>query len=135
MPRSHLSVLAPAAGFLLLAALLSGCGGGPDDSPAGGTAASGDHDHHSPEAAVTIRVEEDRFSPDEVTISRGETVTWHFDGDLPHGVQGIGDKAMSINSPLLEAGDWSHTFTQPGEYRYLCPIHPGMRGTIIVEEE
>ncbi|MGW0183786.1 cupredoxin domain-containing protein [Nocardia sp. NPDC003345] len=134
MPRSHRCVLAPAAGFLLIAALLSGCGAeGPETPPTGGTDTSGTHDHHSPDAAVTIRVEEDRFSPDEVTISAGETVNWHFDGDLPHGVQGIGDKAMSINSPLLEVGDWSHTFTQPGEYRYLCPIHPGMRGTIIVE--
>ncbi|NUS91880.1 MAG: copper-binding protein [Nocardia sp.] len=134
MLRPHRAVLVPAAGFVLVAALLSGCdSGGATEEPAKSTAA-GEHSQQSPEATVTVEVEEDRFSPADITISAGDTVAWHFDGDLPHGVQGIGDKAMGINSPLFEVGDWSHTFTQPGEYRYLCPIHPDMRGTITVEE-
>ena len=134
MPRPHRAVLVPAAGFVLVTALLSGCGS--DDSAVEATRspAFGEHSHHDPETTVTVEVEEDRFSPADITISAGDTVSWHFDGDLPHGVQGIGDKAMSINSPLFEVGNWSHTFTQPGEYRYLCPIHPDMRGTITVEE-
>ncbi|MET8799951.1 cupredoxin domain-containing protein [Nocardia sp. NPDC004568] len=134
MSRPHRAVLVPAAGFALVTALLSGCGAGDSTDEAPKSAASGEPSRHDSKATVTVEVEEDRFSPADITISAGDTVSWHFDGDLPHGVQGIGDKAMSINSPLFEVGDWSHTFTQPGEYRYLCPIHPDMRGTITVEE-
>ncbi|MCX0271112.1 cupredoxin domain-containing protein [Nocardia zapadnayensis] len=134
MSRVHRAVLVPAAGFALVTALLSGCGSGDATEEVAKTDPSGAHSRHDPEATVTVEVEDDHFSPGDITISAGDTVSWHFDGDLPHGVQGIGDKAMSINSPLFEVGDWSHTFTQPGEYRYLCPIHPDMRGTITVEE-
>ncbi|WP_063001129.1 cupredoxin domain-containing protein [Nocardia jinanensis] len=134
MPRAHRAVLVPATGFALVAALLSGCDSGSSADGATKSDTSGAHSQHAPEATVTVEVEEDRFSPADITISAGDTVAWHFDGDLPHGVQGIGDKAMGINSPLFEVGDWSHTFTAPGEYRYLCPIHPDMRGTITVEK-
>jgi plastocyanin len=37
---------------------------------------------------------------------------------------------------MLQPGDsYSHTFTTPGEYRYICIPHvlSGMRGTITVE--
>ena len=136
MPRPHPAVSVPAVGLALVATLLTGCGAsGPDTSGETSSAAAPDHAHPDPEVTVTVFVEEDRFSPAEVTISPGDTVAWHFNGDIPHGVQGIGDKAMAINSPLLEVGDWSHTFTAPGEYRYLCPIHPDMRGTITVEDD
>lgn len=134
MSRPHRAVSVSAAGFALVAALLSGCGsGGPEETEPTTTGVHESHSHPTPETTVTVFVEEDNFSPAELTISAGDTVTWHFDGDIPHGVQGIGDKAMGINSPLFEVGDWSHTFTAPGEYRYLCPIHPDMRGTITVE--
>lgn len=117
-----------------MAALLSGCGSGaPEETEPVQTSVHDSHAHPAPETTVTVFVEDDSFSPAEITISAGDTVTWHFDGDIPHGVQGIGDRAMGINSPLYEVGDWSHTFTAPGEYRYLCPIHPDMRGTITVE--
>ena len=29
-------------------------------------------------------------------------------------------------------GTFSHTFDQPGEYRYICALHPGMKGTVVV---
>ncbi|MEU1984296.1 plastocyanin/azurin family copper-binding protein [Nocardia sp. NPDC019395] len=132
MPRPRRAATAAAAGFTLVAALLSGCGS--DDAGTSGTDAPGTHSQQDPEATVTVFVEEDAFSPAEITIKPGDTVAWHFDGDLPHGVQGIGDKSMGLNSPLFEVGDWSYTFTAPGEYRYLCPIHPDMRGTITVAE-
>ncbi|MFC4124811.1 cupredoxin domain-containing protein [Nocardia rhizosphaerae] len=81
----------------------------------------------------TISVSDMTYSPAEITIKAGETVTWKFDDRAPHNVQGIGDKAMGINSPIITKGEWSYTFTQPGTYRYLCSLHPDMRGTVTVE--
>lgn len=74
-----------------------------------------------------------KFSPDAVAIKVGGTVTWNFADRFPHAVQGIGDSAMGINSPIFNRGQWSHTFTIPGTYRYLCPLHPDMHGTVTVQ--
>ncbi len=84
---------------------------------------------HQP-AAVTIDVHKMKFSPDNVTVKVGDTVTWKFSDKVPHAVQGIGDSAMGINSPIFDTGEWSYTFSVPGTYRYLCPLHPEMRGTV-----
>ncbi|GAB2722044.1 hypothetical protein GCM10027089_52480 [Nocardia thraciensis] len=81
----------------------------------------------------TVSVDNMKFSPSALTIRAGDTVTWKFSDSAPHGVQGIGDAALGINSPILTEGEWSHTFTSPGTYRYLCPLHPEMRGTITVQ--
>ncbi|MFI9506425.1 cupredoxin family copper-binding protein [Nocardia sp. NPDC052566] len=75
-----------------------------------------------------------KFSPADLTVKVGDTVTWKFSDKVPHNVQGIGDKAMGINSPIQQKGEWSYTFTVAGAYRYLCSLHPEMRGTITVEQ-
>ena len=33
---------------------------------------------------------------------------------------------------MATKGTFSHTFDQPGEYRYICALHPGMKGTVVV---
>ena len=39
----------------------------------------------------------------------------------------------NINSKTLEQNaKYSHTFTTPGTYPYICDIHPFMHGTIVV---
>ncbi|MEC3954939.1 cupredoxin family copper-binding protein [Nocardia sp. CDC153] len=87
----------------------------------------------APAAAATVEVKDMKFSPAEITIKAGDTVTWKFDDRAPHAVQGIGDVALGINSPIIHKGEWSHTFTTPGVYRYLCPLHPEMKGTVTVQ--
>lgn len=84
-------------------------------------------------AAVTVNVADMKFSPADITVKAGDTVTWKFDDKAPHAVQGIGDVALGINSPIIRKGEWSHNFTTPGTYRYLCPLHPDMKGTVTVQ--
>ncbi|MEU2091826.1 cupredoxin domain-containing protein [Nocardia beijingensis] len=124
---------------LACALLLSGCGGDESGSaatttrkPARPTTTVQQTGERKP-AAATVVVHGMKFSPDEVTVGVGDTVTWKFDDKVPHTVQGIGDKAMGINSPIFDKGEWSYTFTTPGTYRYLCSLHPEMRGTVTVE--
>lgn len=140
MRTLRLALLAAAAATAVLAA---GCSSGstestttaqaPATTTAEGGAAASDTPTGTQSAAVTITADDMKFSPDAVTISTGDTVTWKFADDVPHAVQGIGDSAMGINSPIFTSGEWSHTFTMPGTYRYLCPLHPEMRGTVTVE--
>ncbi|MGY2008735.1 cupredoxin domain-containing protein [Nocardia gipuzkoensis] len=121
------------------ALLLSGCGGDESGSaatttrkPARPTTTAQQTGERKP-AAATVAVDDMKFSPAEVTIKVGDTVTWKFDDKVPHSVQGIGDKAMGINSPIFDRGEWSYTFTTPGSYRYLCSLHPEMRGSVTVQ--
>ncbi|WP_280361746.1 plastocyanin/azurin family copper-binding protein [Nocardia wallacei] len=118
--------------------LLAGCGSGDSEktpNPATASTASGSSapTTDAPQSAVTVRVDNMAFSPASVTITVGGTVTWKFSDSAPHAVQGIGDAAMGLNSPIFRDGEWSHTFTTPGTYRYLCPLHPDMRGTVTVQ--
>ncbi|WP_067861407.1 cupredoxin domain-containing protein [Nocardia shimofusensis] len=143
MPILHRSSRARAIAALALTAstILAGCGSDDTDPAPATTATSvpgptgGRAEPSAPAAAaaVTVNVDDMAFSPGNVTVRVGDTVTWTFADSVPHSVQGIGDKAMGINSPILTTGEWSYTFTVPGEYRYLCSLHPDMRGTVTVE--
>ncbi|WP_227998602.1 cupredoxin domain-containing protein [Nocardia australiensis] len=129
------------AGFTFAALLLlTGCGSDKSTTapatttkaaPSATSSASASADKKS--AAVTVDVDDMKFSPADVTIKVGDTVTWKFSDKVPHTVQGIGDRAMGINSPIFDKGEWSYTFTAPGNYRYLCSLHPQMRGSVTVE--
>ncbi|MET7768619.1 cupredoxin family copper-binding protein [Nocardia sp. NPDC005366] len=138
---SHAKTARVVTGFVLAATvLLSSCGSGDSDSPATSTAKSPNAATSAPAntgarktAAVTVTVDDMSFSPENVTVKVGDTVAWKFSDRYPHSVQGIGDKAMGINSPIFTTGEWSYTFTAPGTYRYLCSLHPQMRGTVTVE--
>ncbi|MGS2808758.1 cupredoxin domain-containing protein [Nocardia sp. MW-W600-9] len=126
------------AGFVVAATLLvAGCSGDSGDAASTTTrkprpvTTTTTPTEHKP-TNLTIDVTGMKYSPADATIKVGETVTWKFSDKAPHNVQGIGDKAMGINSPIIDKGEWSYTFTQPGTYRYLCSLHPDMRGSITV---
>ena len=71
------------------------------------------------------------FSPMEVTVSAGSTVTWkNMDGE-PHTVASADGL---FRSPALDENDtYSFKFDKPGVYKYICSIHPKMRAAITVK--
>jgi plastocyanin len=83
---------------------------------------------HAEESKVTI--DNFTFSPAELKVKVGDTVTWSNHDDIPHTVVSAGkfrSKAMDTD------GTFSFTFTTAGEYKYFCSLHPHMTGTIKVE--
>jgi plastocyanin len=80
---------------------------------------------------ATVKIDNFAFAPATLTITAGTTVTWKNDDDSPHR---IGDKNGTFKSAALDTDDaFSHTFAAPGEYPYICTIHPYMVGKIIVK--
>jgi plastocyanin len=80
---------------------------------------------------ATVNIENFKFLPPALTVSAGTTVTWKNEDDSPHR---IGGKGGSFTSPALDTdGTFARTFTTPGEYSYICTIHPYMVGKIIVK--
>ena len=80
---------------------------------------------------ATVDIDNFAFAPATLTVSAGTTVTWKNEDDSPHR---IGDKDGTFKSAALDTDDtFSHTFGAPGEYPYICTIHPYMVGKIIVK--
>jgi len=78
----------------------------------------------------TVTVAKFKFAPAKVTIKRGDSVTWRFKKDpAPHNVKGGG----GIKSkPRISTGTYRKKFTKKGTFRYICGIHPNMKGTVVV---
>ncbi|HEX5620698.1 MAG TPA: plastocyanin/azurin family copper-binding protein, partial [Solirubrobacteraceae bacterium] len=77
-----------------------------------------------------------------VSISPGETVTWHFDGStMPHNAADsehgqTPEWAVPDHFVFVTSGDYPHQFATEGTYEFFCDAHPGaMDGTITVQDE
>jgi plastocyanin len=73
------------------------------------------------------------YSVNVLEVTVGDTVTWTNDDDgVTHTVTAADE---SFDSGLLAPGEsWSYTFTEAGEFEYLCTPHPWMRAKVIVSE-
>jgi amicyanin len=125
-PRSVVCLVAAAAA---LTTALAGCGS--SDSGSGNAASTASLS--APAGSKTVDVKNMAFAPSTITVHVGDTVTWKFEDRFPHSVHGVGQMGMVLNSPIFNTGQWSWTFTAPGEYDYNCQQHPEMTGKVIVE--
>ena len=81
--------------------------------------------------AVTIKIDNFAFTPPDLTVAAGTTVTWKNEDGEVHRVQ---DDHNGFSSAALDTDDsFSHTFATPGVYHYICSIHPYMVGEIVVK--
>lgn len=99
------------------------------DAPVGSAAASAAGTAAAD--AIEIEISGFAFSPAELTIARGTTVTWVNRDGTDHSIV---SEDGSVLSPAMGDGDtFSFTFTAAGVYPYICGFHPEMAGTIVVE--
>src|SRR5690606_22847486 len=100
--------------------------------------------HGSNEKEVTVRIIGNSFWPKNVQIAPGTTVTWinedvftfmagEFSGI--HNAVGISGPVPFVSPLLAHAEKFSFTFEKEGDYDYMCPPHPCMKGKIIVAAE
>jgi plastocyanin len=73
------------------------------------------------------------FSPADITVKKGATVTWTNNDSITHTV--TADSGNTFDSGNLEPGKtFSHTFNDTGTFAYHCNIHPNMTGKVTVTE-
>jgi plastocyanin len=97
-------------------------GGGGDDEGGGGGGGGG----------TEVSMEEFTFQPSEVTVSVGDTVTWTNNDSVGHDV--TADSFSSGDPGGMASGDtFEQTFEEAGTFDYVCTVHPGMEGTVVVE--
>lgn len=89
----------------------------------------------------TVRVLDNRFSPRDVTIAVGDSVTWSWEGAGSHSVtQGTTDDPSEdpgrlFDSGIQSSGTFGFRFTSAGTVPYFCRPHlsAGMTGTVTVQ--
>lgn len=72
------------------------------------------------------------FDPPTITVSAGTTVEWENTGTFPHTVTPDGHSLWS-DTDLAAGATFSQTFNNVGTFPYVCTVHAGMVGTVIVE--
>lgn len=70
------------------------------------------------------------FGPTVLRAPVGATVTWTNDDRVPHAIAGGG--WVAAQTPIIPGVSVSHTFEKAGVYAYMCYVHPGMAGVIVV---
>ena len=77
------------------------------------------------------------YTPSEVSVSAGSTVTWTNDDSTIHtvteGAPGSAGATPAFDSSIIAPGaTWDHTFDAAGNFDYYCTLHPFMTGKVTV---
>jgi len=101
-----------------------------------------------PGTAGTVGMSEFRFLQPDIVVNVGQVVTWKNTSTSTHNVVADPAKATvaadvylphgarTFDSGFLEPGQtFTHKFTVPGVYRYVCTLHEGngMKGVVVVK--
>jgi plastocyanin len=78
----------------------------------------------------TVVIRNFTFSPGNLRVPAGATVTWTNRDAAPH--DAVSQDGSWRTEILYEGDSGSVTFGRPGEYRYYCSIHPSMEALLTV---
>jgi plastocyanin len=88
----------------------------------------------APTNAQEVVIWDYKFAPLTLTVPVGTTVTWVNHDTAPHTAthRSFGDEAFDSGN-LMSSQLFKHRFRRAGTYPYLCILHQGMQGTIVVQ--
>jgi plastocyanin len=113
--------------LVTVAFVATGCGGSSKKSSS--SAAAGPPPVAAPGA---VSMKGLRFHPDQTTIRVGQKVTWTNDDNVDHNVTATG--GAKFKSQAYGPGKtYSFTPGKAGTIKYVCTLHPGMVGKLIVK--
>ena len=80
--------------------------------------------------AHTVMIEGMRFSPQTLSVRRGDRITWINKDPFPHTVTSAAGKFDS--GQIAAGGSWTYVARKAGEYDYSCTLHVDMKGKLQV---
>ena len=120
--------------LIAVALAVAGCGNDGSDTASDPPAAT--PSTSTPAAAgdtVQIGMKGLQFEPRDVTVKVGTTVIWTNNEDIPHNV--VAEEGAEFQSDTFgKDGTYEFKAEKAGTVKYVCTIHPGMAGTLTVEE-
>jgi plastocyanin len=81
--------------------------------------------------AVEVSMQDFQFKPSRLTIKAGTTVRWTNHDEDVH--TAVADDHSWDSGDIKAGASWTHRFDKPGEYPYVCTLHPAMKGVIVVQ--
>ena len=79
----------------------------------------------------TVTMENMRFQPESLTVTRGDTVVWVNKDLVPHTAT---SKAGGFDSQVIQAEkSWKFTVRKKGDFAYACTFHPTMTAMLRVK--
>ncbi|HXF95817.1 MAG TPA: plastocyanin/azurin family copper-binding protein [Gemmatimonadales bacterium] len=83
-------------------------------------------------ATADVSVGNNFFNPDSVTIAQNGSVTWTWNsGGVQHNVTFSGAGAPT-SCPTVGSGTCARQFSNAGTFNYVCTLHAGMDGKVVV---
>ncbi len=79
--------------------------------------------------SYSVSVIDNAFTPKQLTVPVGQNVSWVWSGTQPHDV--VFNDGPS--SEVQTNGQFDRSFPTAGTFSYICSLHSGMNGTIIVQ--
>ena len=101
----------------------------PTSNPTGAPTGTVEASATPAQTGTAVTIEGDKFSPAELTIKVGDTVTWTNLDSVNHTI--VFDTFQSTS--LKKNDTYQHTFDTAGTFDYICSIHTFMKATIIVK--
>lgn len=81
-------------------------------------------------ATTTIQITKNGFTPSTVTVTAGDTVTWHNSDTKTHQV--VADNGAFASPALASGASWSYTAGKSGKFTYRDAYATTHKGTVTV---
>ena len=120
--------LAVACAALLVAALF----GTPAAAKGGGGGGFCSEGSFTDDHTTTVRMAKACFTPTVTRVDVGDTVTWINLDKAPHQLGGVTNVFGDMHTEIPIHERISYTFEQEGVFPYVCLLHPGMAGAVVV---
>lgn len=82
-------------------------------------------------ADVTVEIKDFAFSPEPVSASVGQSISWTNGDSAPH--TATLDDGSCDTGNINQGATAVLVFNEAGSYPYHCNVHPNMKGTIEVQ--
>jgi plastocyanin len=118
----------------LVALVLTGCGGDDDNDTTSAAAPTATQQEAIP-AVVKVSIGDSFYKPENLTIKRGQSISWRNEGIVAHTVTSDADSAVKFDSGTLDPrGVYALKPTTIGKITYHCTIHGKVQsGTVTVD--
>jgi plastocyanin len=78
-----------------------------------------------------INIDNFKFGPATLTVTKGTSVTWSNEDDIPHSIV---LNALGVRSKTIDTDkEFTYKFDKAGSFAYICGLHPFMKGQVVVK--
>ena len=80
-----------------------------------------------------VSIKDVSYSPKEVKVRKGDTVTWINADERDHTV--TADDGSFKSGKMSDGETFKQKFDKAGRYKYHCDYHPRMKATVVVVDD